>query len=286
MSELEKHLSKKPPEVLFHYTNQSGLLGIIDTFEIWATKILYLNDTTELLLAFEMAKEELDKRRLDSGDPDKYRKVEILQHKIDSWKSINLFVCSFSEDGDSLSQWRAYGNSTSSFSIGFSSAHLKQMALNNEFVLAKCIYDEKSQRDLITDLVVRALRKDFALNPNRLFDLVDPEPDKIAEECVAELARLAPILKHKSFSEEKEWRLISGLTSHEHPLFSFRQGASMIAPYFRFPLREGNDLPKIVKLVVGPTPHEILAAESADMLLRKKGLDIEVVVSTIPLRNY
>ena len=47
----EQHLEKKPgptePELLYHYTTQKGLLGILKDKCIWATHIRYLNDTSE-----------------------------------------------------------------------------------------------------------------------------------------------------------------------------------------------------------------------------------------------
>src|SRR5215472_4859066 len=49
-----------PPEVLYHYTGQDGLLSIINTAELWATKIQYMNDATEFNIALSMARQILD----------------------------------------------------------------------------------------------------------------------------------------------------------------------------------------------------------------------------------
>jgi hypothetical protein len=50
------------PEVLYHYTGQAGLLSIINTAELWATKIQYMNDATEFNLALSIARQILDER--------------------------------------------------------------------------------------------------------------------------------------------------------------------------------------------------------------------------------
>jgi hypothetical protein len=42
------------PDFIYHYTNQSGLLGILENRELWATKIHYLNDSTEFSYIFKM----------------------------------------------------------------------------------------------------------------------------------------------------------------------------------------------------------------------------------------
>ncbi len=58
----DEHLDLRAPSQLFHYTDQSGLLGIIKSGQLWATKIQYMNDTTELALAISLAKDHLTER--------------------------------------------------------------------------------------------------------------------------------------------------------------------------------------------------------------------------------
>lgn len=40
-------------DILYHYTSLSGLKGIVETGKIWATNILYLNDSEEFFNAKE-----------------------------------------------------------------------------------------------------------------------------------------------------------------------------------------------------------------------------------------
>jgi len=37
-----------PPSIIYHYTNDAGLRGIIETGKLWFTDIFNLNDPTEL----------------------------------------------------------------------------------------------------------------------------------------------------------------------------------------------------------------------------------------------
>lgn len=55
-----EHFEKSPPDVLFHYTGQAGLVGIVEKAELWATKIQYMNDATEFGLALSMVRQELE----------------------------------------------------------------------------------------------------------------------------------------------------------------------------------------------------------------------------------
>jgi hypothetical protein len=45
-----RHVNTKPPDTLYHYTGQLGLLGMTQTRELWATKIQYMNDAAEFHL--------------------------------------------------------------------------------------------------------------------------------------------------------------------------------------------------------------------------------------------
>ena len=113
-------LSRTPPDLLYHYTNQKGLLEIIGSKEIWATHTQYLNDQREFKHAISMVEQELSTLRDVTVDRDKRRLLDEMEKGLKGVESINVCVCSFSERGDILSQWRACGGAASGFSVGFS----------------------------------------------------------------------------------------------------------------------------------------------------------------------
>jgi hypothetical protein len=47
---------------LFHYTNQAGLRGIIESRSLWFTDIFFLNDATEFQYALTLIQEELSSK--------------------------------------------------------------------------------------------------------------------------------------------------------------------------------------------------------------------------------
>jgi hypothetical protein len=64
----------KPPKVLWHYTTQDGLLGIIETGSIHASNILYLNDATEYTYATRVIHDVLNNYLVSiAGDTNPYR---------------------------------------------------------------------------------------------------------------------------------------------------------------------------------------------------------------------
>src|SRR5215813_10915885 len=103
-------LDRSAPEMLYHYTTQAGLLGIMRTKEIWASHTQYLNDLREFRHAMQLVREQLSEmNRPGSYEPAEQRLLTEMQDRIEGLESINVCVCSFSENGDALSQWRAYG---------------------------------------------------------------------------------------------------------------------------------------------------------------------------------
>ena len=59
MVSVKEILFRQPPEILYHYTGQKGLLGIIGKKEIWASHTQYLNDQREFRHAMELVRDEL-----------------------------------------------------------------------------------------------------------------------------------------------------------------------------------------------------------------------------------
>ena len=46
--------SQQPPAVIYHYTNDAGLKGILETGKIWLSDIFSLNDPSELSHGFSI----------------------------------------------------------------------------------------------------------------------------------------------------------------------------------------------------------------------------------------
>jgi hypothetical protein len=193
-----------------------------------------------------------------------------------------MCVCSFSEDPDLLPQWRAYSGESSGFAIGFSGGFLRNAAISKSFYFAPCIYDPSRQDELVCALIDEVLEenrertrkgeKDYLPRGGNLF---------------AYLNRYAPILKDRAFAVEKEWRIISRPLPVFREGFSFREGQSMLTPYYRFPLHEQTAPFQVEEVTVGPTPHPDQARFSAYMFLVSQGLkEANVKNSEVPFRNW
>src|ERR1700722_12508935 len=140
-----------PPPTLWHYTTQSGLLGIIRGKSLWATKIHYLNDSSEFSYALGLVGEILEKRI--EVEQAKRVRLEAFRNSISHMETINVCVTSFSEHDDDLSQWRAYSGRSGGHAVGFASEYLRETARAEQFFLTRCRYLEAEQRQLINHLI-------------------------------------------------------------------------------------------------------------------------------------
>jgi hypothetical protein len=286
-------------EILCHYTSQTGLKGMLNKKAIWASKIHYLNDSKEFALALDLARCELTERIKASTSPVDRSRLELLRDTIDTTytiKGVNTCVCCFSELEDDLSQWRGYGGGSAGFSVGFTREWFTRVKDTLGLSLSPCIYDPEKQQRLVQD----EIDKFFATNAGREPDYWDRNrgywnPDKprtymasrhAGDDFADRLALIAPLIKHESFEDEKEWRLVAeNVSAHK---LHHRPGRSMLIPYYKIPIGDDDKFDSIREIVVGPTPHPELSVASVKSLAKAAGLvnPDKIETTSIPFRNW
>lgn len=276
------------PEVLYHYTTQLGLLGIFKSNSIWATKIHYLNDASEYLYTIRKADEYLCKRLKSETNSKTNDKIKCLIENLRCIEQLNICVCSFSAHQDMLSQWRAYAEETSGFSIGFNVNHLQKQAKEAGFELVECIYDKEEQQNLIEGLLEETLNKDFNTvsckrdeNRPRTFIAL-----RTGGDFRERISRLAPRIKSNAFREETEWRLIStsGVSVFN---MKYRPGKSMITPYTEIELGEDKNS-YLDSITIGPSPHSEQSKLAVRIVLAhwRAAHSVSVSASEASYRNW
>jgi hypothetical protein len=275
---------------LFHYTSVDTFRRILECRTLWASHFRYLNDVTEFLYAVEIIAKRLEQRSSEG---------EILSFAAGSVRSAipaeltrGPYVISFSENGDSLSQWRGYCSRTAGVSIGFSglSLHSQLSKLTSAFsdgvygYLVKCVYDRNEQDKRIDKLI------NYLLETTRGKDPYDPAARDQTARFVSMVPVVAPMFKDKAFGEEAEWRLIIHSITDTFGGVKFRYGDSMLIPYIEFPLESnpGEFFDGLKKVVIGPTPHEELSKESIRQIITSNTGSSPDIVSTsaIPYRHW
>lgn len=284
-----------PPPILYHYTSQIGLIGIVSRKQLWASNINYQNDTSEFRHGEELFWRTVEKRR-PSARPQQKKFFQDLKRGPFIFEASEFFITSFTEAGDLLSQWRGYTPNGIGFSIGFAADIFLQPNLgpdsNVDFTLLKCIYDESEQVSMAENWLEECLSKwanhikpstqKAKIGESRTFSIYPPLLFRIG------LSFLSPIFKSPAFSEEKEWRLIG--TCRKPDKMKFRQGASMITPYLEVDIAESAKrlgVPPIASVTVGPCPNQELSSRSVQLLLESSGItESQVTQSRVSYRGW
>jgi hypothetical protein len=225
--------------VLFHYASQRGLLGIISSKKIWATNIMYMNDATELLYAIDIAQKATKKLlpHLEGREKAFLDKFESDLEVLPEFGAKGVYISSFSEESDLLSQWRGYCSEGNGFSIGFDfNSKLSTTILRQRLKLVKCEYIPEKQIDIIVGFLTEAVKT--------LQQYIST--DKIVEISLHNTITLlkfietASSIKHPSFAEEKEWRLVTGPISITSDEVKYRSSKTTLVPYFEMELSDDN----------------------------------------------
>ena len=85
-------------DLLFHYTDAAGLMGILENQRLWASNAAYLNDPTELLYARRVYKEWLDARTDGGVAKDLLGHVRVIDSLLEH--IFHVFVACFCRKGD------------------------------------------------------------------------------------------------------------------------------------------------------------------------------------------
>jgi hypothetical protein len=289
------------PEKISHYTDAAGALNIIKSGAIWATDALFMNDASELQLATDIFRAKLG-RWLGQNINLKVNRDAFAHHFWDAFGGSGelgenpLYIACFCVEDDLLSQWRAYAKGGQGYSMQFDASTLDAW-LDNGAELLSVIYEPERHNRLARDLVVNGINAAKKVRPSG--KTIKTSLYQMAGRITGQLARtFAYRIKHKSFAEEQEWRLVYQAPPMEKPgeeskprPREFRAGERGIVPYvvMDFPPVYHDPNPKpdlpLVSVRTGPTAHPALAARAVRYLLDDHGYrDIEVLKSSVPLR--
>lgn len=279
MTRVDDFFAAAPLAQLFHYTDADGFLGILKTKKIWATDAGCLNDRQELLYAKELITDHLDvlceeptwnpNFRITSDEKtllDRYRYVIREAHTLP-----DVYVASFSTNGDNLSQWREYGR----YNIGVSGAALQFCAQRAQAILAPCVYHQPRQMELIRGfmkLLIKAYRR-------------HRDADRLWKEIRESLCRYGALLKHPSFEEESEWRIVVPDVPTLGRL-EFRQSNQIVVPYVEVDIRHalqtcGNS-PVVPQVNLGPGNDRLMQKTVERLTKKTVGFEVYVHRSDTP----
>lgn len=266
---------EKPQDALYHYTSLNGVMGIVESGSLQATDIRFFNDTAEMKHTADLLGALVMQREAGgTSNPRLFLQFrEWLSHRLTDGHM--LYVACFTANGNLLSQWRSYCPTARGVSLGFDAMKVCASATSQSFQVAKCIYDSETQQKAAAT-VLDAIEY-IAKKEGENTDLHKRHPTQsfydVFEEIETDLLLVAALLKHPSFHEEQEWRVVSSVTTNyvAAPI-QYREGLSMLIPFMNFRLPESSDgRLDLQHVFLGPTPNVSGSMTSLSRYLSKKG---------------
>lgn len=259
-----KNVHRDLPREIFHYTDATGLSGIVRTGKMWATHANYHNDLQEFKYARTVISQRF-KDRIERSTPSEATRLNQLHERYESHASISesmadAYMVCFCEDGNLLSQWRAYAANGDGFALGFDPRHLME-SLNADFApyskMFKVIYDPEEQREFI-DLAMDQLLE--ALN--------NGDTQTILDQVASVFSEMACSFKHKAFAEEREWRLVH-IPAPNNCAIDVRISNGRLLPFAMIPICAPDERPPYFAVKHGPTLESKNTTKAIQILLSK-----------------
>ena len=282
-----------PDVKLWHYTGALGLLGIISSHQLRATANDCLNDSTEIFYAEDLYRRAIRQLFLAGTEiGERYnflkRMLDYLDQRegpIDEPQETSYYITCFSEKGDDLSQWRAYGDAGmgNGYAVAFSrSGHIENNLVKVNYNSEQHVQGAARLALATLDYFMEGLAGRPGVDPVAWYEEFVPIWDQIQY-------WLAPIVKHASFSVESEYRVIKRMfeTRHES-ILEFQPKRSFISRFISLPHYNPDDTRKllpIVEVMVGPGKHQRESMRTVTALLRKHGYSCPVTLSASPAQR-
>ena len=268
------------PEVIYHYTNAQGLLGIVSSGAIWASDIGFLNDSQEVSFAQGQLQKEIEALQPGpSSDPKYLQSFETHRNAVLGHlrrRDFSTYVSCFCENGNVLSQWRAYATDHG-YAIGMKSSYVETAlnSLSGYFgSLAPATYGIDGG----------AVKRAAAGVPGMTMSIYN-HPGMYADPGVRTLVSVLATMKHPDFAEEREWRVVVTQRYSLGPKMAepvkFRASSVAIVPFIEIPIV----VDAIDSVRVGPGNNQAVRQVGAERLLSAYGSSAPVIVSETPLRS-
>lgn len=277
-------------DVVWHYTDANGLIGILEKGEIYFTQIACLNDSQEQAyfgnVVLDLVRAKLATNTDATLEP-LLKTAEIGLAERD-FASYGRFVACFSEQQDDLNQWRGYGGGECGYAIGFRTQELFDAihARRPDALLVPMSYSKAKHDSFAADIITCAeafYRRGIARG---ITDLAGWSKALLTV-LGLELDVFASVLKHPSFAHENERRIVLKFQDTDVPNLIFRQKRTLLARMLPIDAKNFATPPRlpIADVWVGPGPAQRVSVVGVGDLLLKHGYTgIKVERSAVPYR--
>lgn len=190
--------------IFYHYCSVENFFNIIKSRNLRLCNSYKMNDYMENTYIDVVIDKSLKKLGVDLNNPNIEKLRKNYKRNKEEWRS---YISCLSKSGDSLSQWRAYGDDGQGVAIGFNLSTLNivdalkiessnlEMGINEHKGLsyAEVIYEENKQLSFVEGIISNVLKVTQDIDLLRF---------------VIPMLKNSIIFKNPAFSEEMEVRLI------------------------------------------------------------------------------
>ena len=275
-------------DILYHYTDLNGLIGIVQNQTLWATNVQFLNDKKEQKYGIELVKEIAESVKSNQNE----KVIELIINHIEDRAKLDDYITCFSKNGDLLGQWRAYANNGYGVSIGFNDDNFDNNLSPMPFA-THIVYDEKYHKEEIKRMLESFIS--FMEDYKEKFDWVILPYEEVAAMLIIDnIQAYIKYFKHPCFKDENEYRFIFTanqvmIDEGEDYEIQFRTNSKMVIPFIKLEnnyqkfyknlpeddpqahfFEEDKRLP-IKEIIIGPNLDYELVKEGIEILLNKNG---------------
>ena len=195
--------------LIYHYTNLDGLLGILENQSLWASNVNFINDSQEYIYGITLYKEILALKSNASLTKEGKKICHFAEEYFLEVKQ-RTYCVSFCENKDLLSQWRGYSKSNVGFSIGFENDFIWGEINSSDFNLPKILLPSsaKPMKVEYRSTMIKKMIQEWIDSIRILLKEIDvsekaPASEEIKRIICNGLSEYLPIFKNKFFSGRK-----------------------------------------------------------------------------------
>ncbi|NMG38535.1 DUF2971 domain-containing protein [Chelativorans sp. ZYF759] len=192
------YLEHIPTRPLYHYTNEAGFRGILQSRELWLSDLQQSNDPRDLHMGLATLRQIMNNIRVrdysqKTGDTLAKMIMKITRY----FETDRLYTTCFTPYADNINMWREYGDGGKGYSIGFRPRAITDM--HGRIYQVRYI-DDDSHDDLYN--LISEILKPIEIYGDGIFHSIEREL-----EIATALISIAGSLKHITWEYEHEVRL-------------------------------------------------------------------------------
>jgi hypothetical protein len=247
------------PAISYHYCGLDRFVRIVKDKTLRLCNLFHMNDSREVSWFFDIASKRIEDLLAGPSDGGSgsgslgwpQNVLARLSSLIKAARFYHVYAACFSEDGDSLSQWRGYADDGRGVTLGLDLEEVRKHA-NCRLLQRVRVNYEPGEAEQRVDAILAPLSAFAASSSSSSSSENGPQP-RPAIQFLRQLAREAPGFKNPAFKHEREVRLVvrtpvppdedldpscfdgrwfDGFPFPKDPIW-FCQGRSGFAPYAR-----------------------------------------------------